>query len=553
MRMFRLALLAATATALALVRPALTQTTAFTYQGSLEQSGSPANGQHNFAFTLWTLSTLGTQVGPTLTLNNVQVTDGLFSVQLDFGATAFTNADRWLQVAVDGQTLAPRTLLTPTPFSLKTRGISVDSSQHVGIGTTSPAAPLHVSGVDQVMARLTSSDAFGTWLDLQNNSLGGGTWSLISSGLANGEGPNRLLIYSQATGQTAVAFRSNGNVGFGTGSPKQKIHNIGDYYGLGHLWLYAFEGDGQDGIAYVQARDDSGSSSIGLTLRTQLSGAIRDAIVLEPGGRANAPLGLFVGGADPNLATAARLYVQHSNAIFAAPVVRLNRPTEDGTMIEFDSLGASRGSITVSGNTVSYNAFTGSHYAFPDTAAGSPASIDRGALVRMTGNNLTLTDDLDSEVVYGVAPTATANDPACLGAFLAPLSLPDGANIAPSLVMGEGNGDMWVVDSGVGAIEPGDELISSDVVGCAMKDDPGRFAVGHVIARAAQRVDWSFIAPDCDGVRRTKISVLFTSYTRHSETAPASDARVAALEEENQALRDRLDALEALVRTKSGE
>lgn len=58
----------------------------------------------------------------------------------------------------------------------------------------------------------------------------------------------------------------------------------GDYYGRGHLWLHAYEGDGSSGTAYIQARDSSVNSSIGLQLRTQSSGAVRDALYLSPDG-----------------------------------------------------------------------------------------------------------------------------------------------------------------------------------------------------------------------------------------------------------------------------
>jgi Chaperone of endosialidase len=57
-----------------------------------------------------------------------------------------------------------------------------------------------------------------------------------------------------------------------------------DYYGRGHMFLHAIEGDGASGTAYVQARDDSGTSSIGLTFRTQSAGSHRATMVLQPGG-----------------------------------------------------------------------------------------------------------------------------------------------------------------------------------------------------------------------------------------------------------------------------
>ena len=82
----------------------------------------------------------------------------------------------------------------------------------------------------------------------------------------------------------ALTVLKNGNVGIGTDQPKQKLHVAGDYYGKGHLWFHAFEGDGSSGTAYVQARDNSGSSSISMQLRTQNAGSIVDAVHLSAAG-----------------------------------------------------------------------------------------------------------------------------------------------------------------------------------------------------------------------------------------------------------------------------
>lgn len=82
--------------------------------------------------------------------------------------------------------------------------------------------------------------------------------------------------------QEAAIFQ--GNVGIGTETPLRALHVAGDYYGKGHLFLYAYEGDGGSGTAYIQGRDLSGSSNIGLQFRTQNSGVINDIMYLSPVG-----------------------------------------------------------------------------------------------------------------------------------------------------------------------------------------------------------------------------------------------------------------------------
>ena len=120
--------------------------TTFTYQGELKQSGQPANGNFNLTFSLWDSLQNGSQVLGDLQINAVPVSDGTFTVNLDFGANAFNNANRWLEIEVNGQTLAPRQFVSRSPYSIQTRGIYVASDGKVGVGTTAPVADLEIDG-----------------------------------------------------------------------------------------------------------------------------------------------------------------------------------------------------------------------------------------------------------------------------------------------------------------------------------------------------------------------------------------------------------------------
>jgi hypothetical protein len=107
------------------------QPTAITYQGQLNSTGTPASGNHDFEFALFDVPLGGTQLGSTITLNGVAVTNGIFSVTLDFGGQ-FTGANRFLEVRVRGvgggsfTTLSPRQPINSTPYSLKT--LAADSA-----------------------------------------------------------------------------------------------------------------------------------------------------------------------------------------------------------------------------------------------------------------------------------------------------------------------------------------------------------------------------------------------------------------------------------------
>ena len=97
--------------------------TGFTYQGRLMDGGSPANGSYDFQFNLFNALSGGAQVGPTLTQTGVTVSNGLFTVQLDFG-NVYDGTALYLQVAVSpngANTYTPLTPLQPlsaTPYAL---------------------------------------------------------------------------------------------------------------------------------------------------------------------------------------------------------------------------------------------------------------------------------------------------------------------------------------------------------------------------------------------------------------------------------------------------
>jgi hypothetical protein len=99
--------------------------TGFTYQGKLEQGGSPVDGGCPMAFRLYDDASTGAQVGSTIS-RTVTITNGLFTESLDFGTDAFTGDQRWLEVRVDCDddgTYANlgRQELTAAPYALSLR------------------------------------------------------------------------------------------------------------------------------------------------------------------------------------------------------------------------------------------------------------------------------------------------------------------------------------------------------------------------------------------------------------------------------------------------
>jgi hypothetical protein len=178
----------------------LAQGTAFTYQGQLQNAGSLANGSYNFTFALYTTNTGGTSVAGPLTNNAVGVTNGLFTVVIDFGPGVWNGATNWLQIGVETNggssftALSPRQCVTPAPYAIFANTAS-DVSGTVSAGQVSgvlasanlPASPVFAGTV-------TASALAGNGAGVTNvnaaalNGLGAaGFWQLGGNNVSSGQ------------------------------------------------------------------------------------------------------------------------------------------------------------------------------------------------------------------------------------------------------------------------------------------------------------------------------------------------------------------------------
>ncbi|HEX6123797.1 MAG TPA: tail fiber domain-containing protein [Pyrinomonadaceae bacterium] len=233
------------------------QTTEFSYQGNLNSAGQPATGSYDFEFLLFDSLTGGSQVGSTAAINNVLVTNGVFSVKLNFG-DQFPGANRYLEIRMrptgqSGMTiLSPRQLLNSTPYSVKslnamTSAVATNALNLGGVAanqyvlTTDPrmsdARPPMAGSPNYIQngASLQASSSFnisntGT-ADIFNAttqySLGGlrvlanpGASNLfagVGAGAANTSGSGNAF-FGRAAGSANTTGSSNTFVGAGSGS-----------------------------------------------------------------------------------------------------------------------------------------------------------------------------------------------------------------------------------------------------------------------------------------------------------------------------------------------
>ncbi|MCH9035394.1 MAG: tail fiber domain-containing protein [Planctomycetes bacterium] len=150
--------------------------TSFTYQGQLKRDGVPVTDTCDMRFKLRTDPNAMDEAGVIATLvldgsgpegGPIEIRNGLFSAELDFGAIAFGQTPIWLDVAVrcpagapaEYLGLLPRQPITAAPHAVQTRGIFVDDSENIGLGTASPEAKLDVRGIIRVQGAPFSNDS----------------------------------------------------------------------------------------------------------------------------------------------------------------------------------------------------------------------------------------------------------------------------------------------------------------------------------------------------------------------------------------------------------
>ena len=130
---------------------AVAQGTAFTYQGRLNAGSSAATGIYDLRFVVYDALSSGNLIAGPLTNSATSVSNGLFTVALDFGGGVFTGPARWLEIAARTNgtptftTLAPRQPVLPAPYSVMANSASnlLGTLPAAKLSGTIPAANLN--------------------------------------------------------------------------------------------------------------------------------------------------------------------------------------------------------------------------------------------------------------------------------------------------------------------------------------------------------------------------------------------------------------------------
>jgi hypothetical protein len=216
------------------------QGTAFTYQGQLQNNGSPASGTYNLTFSLYTNSTSGTAVAGPVTNSAVAVTNGLFAVTIDFGSSVWNGQTNWLQIGVETNggtsftTLAPRQQLTPVPYAIGAENMigTVPASQLTSIGNTNGGAANFYIGMAGNAASSGSDNTANGFAAFSSDTTGSrntanGADALLHnlSGIDNtGDGVSTLFENQSGFLNIALGYQAGFNI---TGNSNIDIGNPG--------------------------------------------------------------------------------------------------------------------------------------------------------------------------------------------------------------------------------------------------------------------------------------------------------------------------------------
>jgi hypothetical protein len=198
------------------------QTTAFNYQGKLTDNGTP-QAIYQMEFRLFGSPGGTDQIGATVTNTSVAVNQGVFTVNLDFGAPAFPGADRFLQISVRRSTnesfvtLNPRQQITSSPYSIRTLSaaqadLALDSQKLGGV----PASDyVTTASVGSSFIKNATTQQTGANFNIAGNGIVGGKLGVgIDAGSLKFSVNGQAGIRPRGTDESFIGFLSNvaGNV-----------------------------------------------------------------------------------------------------------------------------------------------------------------------------------------------------------------------------------------------------------------------------------------------------------------------------------------------------
>jgi hypothetical protein len=391
------------------------QTTAFTYQGRLNDTGAPANGSYDLAFAAYDGVAGGNLISPMVTNSAVVVSNGVFVTTVDFGAGVFTGGDLWLEISVSTNgagiftTIAPRQMIDPVPYALFAQTAGTASTANNVASSTVSVPQLNTAGAPASGQVLGYNGSQLVW---QDPVIGGNTggWSLTGN-LGTTPGVNFLgtldsqalelkvggvrglrleptaSSYPNVIGGGPSNFASNGVAGVVVGGG---INNVAG-------GQQSFVGGGYQNAAsgYISTVAGGAYNSASLNEAAVVGGDYNIASGIESfvgSGSENNASGpdSFVGGGVANVASGTRSVVGGGGYKFSFGGTLGNTASGDYSVVGGgDYNAATQDGATVSGGTENYSSGGNATVVggWNNTASGSQATVAGGYYNTASGDN----------------------------------------------------------------------------------------------------------------------------------------------------------------------
>jgi hypothetical protein len=487
--------------------------TAFTYQGQLKDANGPVNGAFDFQFTLYSAQSGGEPLGVS-EMENVSLTNGMFSFKLDFGRAAVDAKESWLEIGVrpsgsaeDYTVLFPRQKLTPTPYAIFAQheqwsliGVPVGFADRSLItrsldteGMTPPEKPTQGQGKEAAAAGIANYIAKfdGNGAPTANSimfdngtNVGIGT-SAPGHRLSIAGGP----VWTSNGWKGAVELESSSAIAW-------KANAAGQRFGLGHTagGFFVFRTASNPGTAASPALydfmvSDSGNVGIGTTSPTsKVEIAAQDGLKISgyqpfltlQDANANNRRG-YIQGVDGHV-----VFIPHS---FAGRGMAMVIRSETGNV----GIGTwtPQARLEVVGRTITnVLQITGGNFDFSEEFAVT-AAPDSDSTVALEQVLPGMVVRIDEQNPGQLIVSRQAYDRRVAGIISGAGGIKPGLLMSQSSSLAEGSypvaltGRVYcLVDASYGPIEPGDLLTTSDTPGHAMKVKNHKKAQGAIIGKA---------------------------------------------------------------------
>jgi hypothetical protein len=276
--------------------------TAFTYNGRLAVGSNAANGSFDLQFRLRDAIIAGSLVGTANTLAPVAVSNGLFTVILDFGGTAFTGDARWMEIGVrtNGSTdayitLSPRQPLLPSPYAIYAANAGT-ASNVLNNSVVRSLNNLKDDVVLQAGANVTITPS-GNTLTLASTGSSGSIWAVNNNNATYNAGnvgigtTTPVHRLSLAGGPSWTDYQWSGALSLENGAAiGWPMNAAGKRFGMGHSTggFYFFRTDSNPGTMgspalYDVSLSDDGNVGIGTYPTAGIRLEVSGATYLKPG------------------------------------------------------------------------------------------------------------------------------------------------------------------------------------------------------------------------------------------------------------------------------